>query len=64
MATPKKPLPDLPPRDWYIARMKNNLLRELREIGAHTTADALETCLRFMEDEDRRVVQAPHQLVN
>jgi hypothetical protein len=50
----KRHLQPLPPREWFIARVKNTILPELRQLGAHTTADELELLLRFAEDEDRR----------
>jgi hypothetical protein len=56
-ATTRKPLPYLPPREWYLARVRNTILPELRELGAHTTADEMELLLRFAEDEDRLEAQ-------
>lgn len=56
-ATSREPLPYLPPRDWLIAHARNHLLPELREIGAHWTADQVELLVRLAEDEDRLEAQ-------
>jgi hypothetical protein len=48
-----RPKPYLPPRAWFVARMRNTRVPELRQLGCDTMADELELLLRFAEDEDR-----------
>jgi hypothetical protein len=49
-----RPKPYLPPREWFVARMRNTRIPELRELGCPTMADELELLLRYVEDEDRK----------
>jgi hypothetical protein len=48
-----EPLPCLPPREWFIARLRNTFVPQCREVGAHESAKAFELAIRFMLDEDR-----------
>jgi hypothetical protein len=44
----------LPPREQFIAHLRDVVLPEFREMRAHMTVEDFETALRFIQDEDRQ----------